>query len=184
MWQDRQQQNLAVHFVASFRLDLRNVKSEIHAKFLKLITTIDWTFGFLDSRFKFLTLRSLRTSFTVKFDEPALMTLVKSPLIRMFPALFSSPNWSIFSGSIGGSPISGMPRAKYGFRLLKVVFRHALSWGSLLLHLLMNDAEKEWESNKLISRTIYDFEIERLTRRFVLNNLRKTTSKACSGFSS
>lgn len=58
----------------------------------------------------------------------------------MFPALFSSANCSILSGSIGGIPISGIPRAKYGLRLLNVAFRHVFICGSLFEHVLRKDA--------------------------------------------
>lgn len=137
MRQDWQQQDLAIHFVTSFRFNMGNVEAEIDAEFLagatkrskfviRTTTAVNISF--------FFTFRSLRTSLTVKFDDPELTTLRNCPLIRMLPELFSIPSWSIFSGSMGGSPICGMPFARYGLRRLNVLRRHELSCGSLLLH--------------------------------------------------
>lgn len=73
-----------------------------------------------------LTLKSLRTSLIVKLEDPELTTFVKSPLILIFPALFSMPKASIFRGSKDGRPISGMPEIRYGFNPLNEFLKHEL----------------------------------------------------------
>lgn len=45
----------------------------------------------------------------VKLDIPEMTKFEKVPLIRIFPALLSSPIESIFSGSPGGNPSSATP---------------------------------------------------------------------------
>lgn len=55
------------------------------------------------------TLTSVRRSRMVKLDIPEMTKFEKVPLIRIFPALLSSPIESIFSGSPGGNPSSATP---------------------------------------------------------------------------